>query len=378
MIKVYNRTELIDPTILDKSLPQNDFTKDELNKLYKCINYVDNIIFVELKRALEDSYPRRDENVNNILNSITVAGGCFRRYMENGTTSEADVDLFINNKEDYVNLIDALLRFGYDRAYGFGSEEEEGTRLVNNTFTFDIILKEEQSTSQMINEFDFSVCCLGISKDFIAIHDTYFKDISNKEIVVNNKRDKINSLYRYSKYRNFGYECYTSPNKLDDSLNCMCIFTVNDVRSNKQVMVRPEKVLLEHRKGKHRYGAKLIFSIPELNNRNIFSIKEDIRLLNPFKRLVCGSNSNKILCPTVLLTSWFNRNILVDKFEEFPVGYFYIELEETELANDKLIYNCTISYPSLNFSKYNGATELEDVSLKQILQYGVEMRKYYV
>lgn len=167
-----------------------------------------------------------------ILNELSqicicwVAGGCVRDYFSIGKMS-SDIDIYFPSEEDYKKAIEYLCKSNTRVMVSEDIDENNAkvitkiitsketakivfendnvTKVLYNGMKFDIIKKYFPSVKDTILEFDFTVCCAGVDLHNVYTHDTFFIDLSKRQLMINKLPYPLSTMWRMQKYINKGY-----------------------------------------------------------------------------------------------------------------------------------------------------------------------------
>jgi hypothetical protein len=134
--------------------------------------------------------------------SCFMAGGKLRQTFDKLDTNKSDIDFYFFNAYEQSRAANKLQdgKFSITRSVNnlISLENKEGTNI-------DLIYTKTKSIEECIGEFDFTICCVAISDMYLYYHDTFFEDIKNRRIVINNLAKSKKPLKRLGKYLDKGY-----------------------------------------------------------------------------------------------------------------------------------------------------------------------------
>lgn len=138
--------------------------------------------------------------LNELPTKAWVAGGCVRDYFSIGYTT-SDIDLFFENEENMMASLECIKSKG-GKVY---FENENVYKVSYKRMKLDFVKKYYPNPSTTIQHFDFTVCCCAVSKDEVKYHDTFFIDLSKKQLMMNNVLYPLSTMWRTQKYHFKGF-----------------------------------------------------------------------------------------------------------------------------------------------------------------------------
>jgi len=150
-----------------------------------------------------------------------VGGGCVRDYFSVGKLT-SDIDLYFSCEEDYLKAKKYLVEQSIVKI----ETEEDGKTIVNkfpkpkakivfenDNVTkviykgrqFDLVRKYFPNASETIKEFDFTVCCAAVDIHNVYTHETFFIDLSKRQLMLNKLPFPLSTMWRMQKYIQKGY-----------------------------------------------------------------------------------------------------------------------------------------------------------------------------
>lgn len=174
-------------------------------QLDNCVKYFNRVILDELK-----SY-----------GSVWVAGGCVRDYFSVGKLS-SDIDLYFPTQSDFDGVKKYLVEQTYKQVIEKNDDKEiikqlpkkkakvifendNVIKLLYNGRQFDLVKKFFASASDCINEFDFTVCSAAVDIKQVYTHETFFIDLSKRQLMINKLPFPLSTMRRMQKYIQRGY-----------------------------------------------------------------------------------------------------------------------------------------------------------------------------
>jgi len=128
-----------------------------------------------------------------------LAGGCLRDYLVNEKIK--DIDVFPKNQAGQDFIISKLKEKG--------KLMSENARLSNYTVNgkwFQVVKGQfYDSPEALINNFDYTICCIGYDGKDLSTHENFFEDLACKRLRTNTLTFPLSSLERIQKYIKKGY-----------------------------------------------------------------------------------------------------------------------------------------------------------------------------
>jgi hypothetical protein len=134
--------------------------------------------------------------------NYSIAGGAIRDYLSGGEIK--DIDLFSSNKESEDKLIEWFKKQQNIKILN------ENDLLLNVTYKgrwFQVIKGKffNMEGTDLIDSFDYTVCCAMLNFEEFRYHDNFFQDVLSKHLRVNKITFPLSSLERMQKYIKKGY-----------------------------------------------------------------------------------------------------------------------------------------------------------------------------
>lgn len=143
---------------------------------------------------------------NIILNELKgkcncwIAGGSVLNYAI-GKSITNDYDLFFPNSIAFGKAYEYFMSKGAEIVY----ESDKGLKLKYKDKVFDLIKIHFNSIEELLNDFDLTICKIGVSYDGVYLNDMYKKDIENKRICIVNYKNPYQLFKRIIKYMSRGF-----------------------------------------------------------------------------------------------------------------------------------------------------------------------------
>jgi len=171
-----------------------------------CVKYFNKLILDELKD----------------IAICWVCGGCVRDYFSVGKLT-SDIDIYFQSEDDYLKvkkyLVDDSIRkvteTGDDNVVTIKTfpkkkakvifENDNVTKVIYNGRQFDLCRKYFTDAATTIQEFDFTVCCAAVDIKQVYHHDTFFIDLSKRQLMINKLPFPLSTMWRMQKYIQKGY-----------------------------------------------------------------------------------------------------------------------------------------------------------------------------
>lgn len=137
---------------------------------------------------------------------VYVAGGYITKKLQNEYPN--DIDLFFSTRKDIATLIlDFRKKLKFKHTY-IGKNLIRGTIELNGKVVkLDLVKRLFTSEQDVIDNFDFTICCFSISKDTYCYHPDAPFDLLQKKLNINKILYPAATMMRLQKYvqRDFTY-----------------------------------------------------------------------------------------------------------------------------------------------------------------------------
>lgn len=150
-----------------------------------------------------------------------VCGGCVRDYFSVGKMT-SDIDLYFTCKEDFdksynyfIKQTKVEIKTEKDGVITIENkskplakvifENDNVTKIIYKGRQFDLVKKYFNSPSECIAEFDFTVCCGAVDIHNVYTHDTFFIDLSKRQLMINKLPYPLSTMWRMQKYIKKGF-----------------------------------------------------------------------------------------------------------------------------------------------------------------------------
>jgi hypothetical protein len=158
-----------------------------------------------------------------------VAGGAIRAIFANEYIS--DIDVFFNAGSDINAFSAKILELGYKSVF----ESPAAHTFSNGVFTVQAIKVIYGNASEIINQFDYTVCmgAYDCRTNEFVLHDYFIEHIARRELYYNiDAKFPLSSIFRLKKYLKKGYTIPgTELIKLCLSMNKLEIKTYTDLKN---------------------------------------------------------------------------------------------------------------------------------------------------
>lgn len=152
-----------------------------------------------------------------------AAGGSVRDHFLGKGKITTDIDLFFTNVTDYDLTFEYLKFSGFVVVF----ESDNGCKVKNEQFTFDLVKIFYRDPKHCIDSFDFTVSMFAVDKDRVYHGPTSFIDLAKKQLMLNQIPFPISTFGRTLRYYQKGYRmCKEEQLKL-----LMAIYNSHDVGS---------------------------------------------------------------------------------------------------------------------------------------------------
>jgi len=157
----------------------------------------------QLKRL---QYILKKELFDKTSAAVFVAGGYITKYLQNEKPN--DMDLFFSRRSDVARfIIDARNNLEFKHHY-------ISKNLIRGTIAFrgevikiDVVKRFFRGEQDIIDNFDFTICCFCISVNKIVFHEDAPFDLLRKKLNINKVTFPAATMFRLQKYvkRDFSY-----------------------------------------------------------------------------------------------------------------------------------------------------------------------------
>lgn len=169
-----------------------------------------------MKEQTEQYGKRLFEQTAELLgtNQFHIAGGVLRAYVEdfhlvssfnsNTPILSKDVDCFFNDGAEYFKAKESLEA----RGYVVGRERTSSVSMDKDGHTsYDLVyLAKIFNGSDIIDDFDFTNCCIAIGKEGLLLHhDNFFIDVAARNLKINKVKIPYHTISRAGKFMKNGY-----------------------------------------------------------------------------------------------------------------------------------------------------------------------------
>lgn len=144
------------------------------------------------------------DSVSNDKKEYFVAGGAVRDLISG--TKPKDFDLFFENEIERLRVIDTL-KHKHKAAVMRETDNAMTLQIYagNNVFKFDCIKKIYGTVQEVLDGFDFTVCCAAIAPGAFHYHKNFFQHCLSKTLYFNKQQNDICVIRRIIKYVKKGY-----------------------------------------------------------------------------------------------------------------------------------------------------------------------------
>jgi len=144
-----------------------------------------------------------------------IAGGAVRDFFM-GKTKVKDYDLFFPNEDEY-NKAYSWLTLENDGVIMWDSDN--GTKVVYEGHTFDLVKKFWATPTDTINAFDFTVSMLAVDGEKVYHGESTFIDLAKRQLMFNTITYPGSSMKRAFRYYQKGFQmCGGEQTKLYESI----------------------------------------------------------------------------------------------------------------------------------------------------------------
>lgn len=140
-----------------------------------------------------------------------IAGGCFKSYFMGNKIK--DIDIFFPNRDYYEYAVSA-------NEEEIINENDNCLTIMNDGVKIDLICSIFGTPEEVLSNFDFTVSKFAMDDQNVYYHNRFFKDITLKKLVIDDKIPKPYSTFtRSMRYSRYGFNlCKESTIKLLDAI----------------------------------------------------------------------------------------------------------------------------------------------------------------
>ncbi|GHV89882.1 hypothetical protein AGMMS50268_03850 [Spirochaetia bacterium] len=140
-----------------------------------------------------------------------IAGGCFKSYFMGNKIK--DIDIFFPNRDYYEYAVSA-------NEEEIINENDNCLTITNDGVKIDLICSIFGTPEEVLSNFDFTVSKFAMDDQNVYYHNRFFKDITLKKLVIDDKIPKPYSTFtRSMRYSRYGFNlCKESTIKLLDAI----------------------------------------------------------------------------------------------------------------------------------------------------------------
>lgn len=169
--------------------------------------HYDKLLFKEI----EDFYPSPNKNIKingfksgderGVADKIAIAGGAVRDLLTGEKVK--DIDVFCEDEDTEK----ALLKFFKERSEKILKENSQLANFIYKGRWFQVIKGKyfNMQTSELIDSFDFTICCGMVTKSNTFFNEHFFEDCLSKRLRANSIGYPLSTLERMQKYIKKGY-----------------------------------------------------------------------------------------------------------------------------------------------------------------------------
>lgn len=186
------------------------FSKTAPPQIKGCIDHFKKNIFNKYSRDKRDVVT--GEYTTDVVECF-VAGGAVRDYFLGKTPN--DIDIFFPSKLEMHEFSERISeKHGLDSKKLLVAENANviKVKLKKEEKKIDLVKLYHPSAQHAIKSFDFTVCAVAVTPNYITYHENFFLDLATKRLSLNTTPTALNILYRLQKYIKKGYEM--SPTEL--------------------------------------------------------------------------------------------------------------------------------------------------------------------
>ncbi len=144
----------------------------------------------------------KEQILSKVDANFWVAGGALRDYFIHGHTKNcSDIDLYFPDNENLEKVKQYLENEKYEIAF----ESKNSIKMKKDNIIYDLVKIFQRDPKSTIYIFDFTVCCCAVDRYGIYHHESFFIDLVQRRLILNNPQNSFNSLSRIRKYAIKGF-----------------------------------------------------------------------------------------------------------------------------------------------------------------------------
>jgi len=124
-----------------------------------------------------------------------IAWWALRDYF-NSVVIKTDYDVFFKSEEDFTKVSDYFKEKWCKVIW----ESENGKKVKYKWRTYDLVKKYFESPQATIDNFDFTVSMIAVSRTELVYHPTTFIDLAKRQLMINNLTYPASTMKRVLKY----------------------------------------------------------------------------------------------------------------------------------------------------------------------------------
>lgn len=156
-----------------------------------CIDYFRRLILKDIPEEIQQN--------------VWIGGGSVKDWLLESKV-EKDIDFFSTSRESMYKLVKHLRsKYNY-KAFLITKNAIKGYgEIRGKRYDIDIVKKPFQNITDCLDNFDFTVCCFGVSADKFSYHESAPFDLIRKRLVVHRLPHPVDSIKRLQKYIKKGF-----------------------------------------------------------------------------------------------------------------------------------------------------------------------------
>jgi len=115
----------------------------------------------------------------------------------------SDIDLYFDSEEEFSKCYIYFLTLNYEtfeKRAQLLFENDNVVKIIYKKQKYDLVKKFFTDPKDCIDAFDFTVCCGAVDSTTVYHHETFFIDLSKKQLMINALPFPMSTMWRMQKY----------------------------------------------------------------------------------------------------------------------------------------------------------------------------------
>jgi hypothetical protein len=145
----------------------------------------------------------------DIANDVILAGGALRSFFTD--TPVRDYDLYFKDQKTLDRYMNGLASIGFqktnnttDKSVTYRRGQVRDGQILTHTVNM-IRAPFYATASDVIKDYDFTVCMCAVQGDSLVYHPQYFTDLATRSLRIYKPANPLNTVWRVQKYVKLGY-----------------------------------------------------------------------------------------------------------------------------------------------------------------------------